>query len=639
MSMAPAVKHSSLKHRPDIDGLRAVAVLAVIFYHLGLPVHGGYVGVDVFFVISGFLISSIILAQIKSGTFTFAGFYERRLRRIFPAMFAMLAATCVLAYVYLLPVETEEFGKSLLSADFSASNFFFWLNSGYFDTAASSKPLLHTWSLAVEEQFYIGLPVLFWFLKRYAPKWIDASVIAVALGSFALSVVGAYRYPTAAFYLAPYRAWELMLGGVVSLDSLPNIRSALLREITGIAGLGLILASSLFYRTTTVFPGLAALAPCGGTALIIAAGRGGPSLVGRLLSLKPVTFVGLISYSLYLWHWPIIVFHNFGMTIVPGLVRRQAEALLFIVIFISGVLSWRFVEEPFRVGGRLRLSRSTVFRLALAGLGTLAIIGSSALVSSGLPRRFSSEAQQVARYLDRKDTDEQYRTGTCFMIGRDWDWERFNFNDCLPTDAKKRSLLILGDSQAAHLWWGMGLTFPELNVMQATSAGCKPVLEQRPRQFPGCTRLMRYMLTQYVPSHPTDTVLLSARWDADDLPTLSQTLGWLESQQIHAVLVGPMVQYDAPLPRLLAMSIRQNDPILPGLHRATFVSPLDTTMAEAARSQWRVPYISMVDLLCAGENCVQYAGPGIPLLSDYGHLTKEGSVMVARKLREQGKLQ
>jgi peptidoglycan/LPS O-acetylase OafA/YrhL len=637
--MDSAVKHGSLKHRPDIDGLRAVAVLAVIFYHLGLPLHGGFVGVDVFFVISGFLISSIILAQIKSGTFTFAGFYERRTRRIFPALFAMLVATCVLSYFYLLPVETEDFAKSLLSADLSASNFFFWLSSGYFDAAASSKPLLHTWSLAVEEQFYIGLPILFWFLKRYAPKRIDASVVVLALASFALSVVGTYRYPTATFYLAPSRAWELLLGGIVSLESLPRLRSAIIREIAGIAGMALILGSSLMYQATTVFPGLAALAPCGGTALIIAAGRDGPSVTGRLLSLKPVTFIGLISYSLYLWHWPIIVFHNFGMTMINGLVRREAQALMFAVILISGALSWRFVEEPFRVGGRLHMSRSRVFQLALAGLAGLAIVSTSALLSHGLPQRFSVEAQQVARYLDVDATQEQYRTGTCFMIGREWDWERFDFHTCMPGAAKKRSVLIVGDSQAAHLWWGINRTFSDRNVMQATSAGCKPVLDQRPRQFPGCTRLMEHVFKTYLPTHPVDTVLISARWDAGDLPSLSRTLDWLGSQHIHIVLVGPMVQYDAPLPRLLAMSIRQGDPSVPLLHLATFVPPLDRTMAEAARTEWRVPYISMVDLLCTGNDCQQYAGAGIPLLSDYGHLTKEGSVLVAQRLRDQGRLE
>lgn len=267
------------------------------------------------------------------------------------------------------------------------------------------------------------------------------------------------------------------------------------------------------------------------------------------------------------------------------------------------------------------------------------MVSLSVLRLQGLPNRFSAEAQKVASFLDVGSTDEQYRTNTCFMIGREWDWKRFDFHDCMPTDGKKRNLLILGDSQAAHLWWGLSHVLSDRNVWQATSAGCKPVLEQRPRQFPGCTRLMDYILKEYLPSHPVDTLLLSARWDPGDLPSLAQTLTWLRSRQVHVILFGPMVQYDAPLPRLLAMSLRQNDPSLPRQHLAAFVSPLDARMAEAAKTEWQVPYVSWVQLLCAGDNCLQYADPSIPLLSDYGHLTKEGSVLVAQQLRDHGKLE
>jgi peptidoglycan/LPS O-acetylase OafA/YrhL len=607
----------------------------VMLYHVGLPVHGGFVGVDVFFVISGFLISSIILRQTQAGTFTFAGFYERRTRRIFPALFVMLAGTSALAYRYLLPGELEDFARSLLAANFSASNFYFWLKSGYFDAGANSNPLLHTWSLAVEEQFYIGLPVLFWFLKRFAPSRLALSVILLALASFVLSVVGAYQYPTATFYLAPTRTWELLLGGILSLESFPRLRNAVARELASIAGMGLIVGSSLFYNVTTVFPGLTALAPCGGAALIIVAGRDGPSWLGRLLSLKPVRFIGLISYSLYLWHWPVIVFYGFGMTMVHGLTRHGAQALMCAVALVLGAISWRFVEQPFRLGGALSMSRTGVFRLALAGLASIALVGSLALCWHGIPSRFSVEARRVASYRD-EHSDEQYRTGTCFMTPRNWTLDEFDARTCMPDDGKKPKLLILGDSHAAHLWWGMNIVLPEWNVMQATSAGCKPVVEQRPRQFPGCTRLMDYVLKTYLPSHRVDTLLLEAHWDPGDVPSLSQTMDSLRSQHVHVVLLGPMLQYDAPLPRLLAMSMMQEDPSIPAVHRVTAMSLLDGQMADAARGQWQVPYVSMIQLLCDGDVCLQYAGPSVPLLSDYGHLTKEGSILVAKKLRDEG---
>jgi hypothetical protein len=206
----------------------------------------------------------------------------------------------------------------------------------------------------------------------------------------------------------------------------------------------------------------------------------------------------------------------------------------------------------------------------------------------------------------------------------------------MPEDPEKPTLLILGDSHAAHLWWGMNIVFPEWNVMQATSAGCKPVLEQRPRQFPGCTRLMEYVLKTYLPTHRVDTLLVEARWDPADMPSLTQTLVWLRSQHVHVVLFGPTLQYDAPLPRLLAMSMMQGDPSLPAVHRVTAMSLLDGTMAELAKERWSVPYVSMIEMLCDGNECLQYAGPGVPLLSDYGHLTKEGSILVAKRLRGEG---
>jgi peptidoglycan/LPS O-acetylase OafA/YrhL len=634
----PSAQHGSLKYRPDIDGLRAVAVLVVVIYHLGMPLHGGFVGVDVFFVISGFLIGSIILGQIEVGTFTFSSFYERRIRRILPALTVMMAVTSVLAYRYLLPQELVDFARSLISADFSLSNFYFWKQSGYFDSPATFKPLLHTWSLGVEEQFYVLLPLILVFLKRFAPRRIGLSLTALALASFGLSVVGAYRYPTATFYLAPGRTWELVLGAMMSLRSFPRLREPIGRQVAGLTGIALILGSSLAYRATTPFPGLAALAPCGGAALIIAAGRDGSNWVGRVLSLKPIVFVGTISYSLYLWHWPIIVFFNLGMTMIHGLTRHQAQLFKFALAFVVATLSWRLVEVPFRKG-TTRISRSATFRSAGAGVAAIAVLGAIALWSRGLPTRFSAEAQGVASFLDNAQEHDQYRAGSCFMAAMDWDLDKFNFKECLtPARSGKKTFLILGDSHAAHLWWGINIVYPEVDVLQATSVGCKPVLEQRPRQFPGCTRLMDYMLRQYLPTHHVDVLVLEAKWDSDDLPSLSRTLEWLRSQQIHVVLLGPALQYDAPLPRLLAMSMRQNDPLLPRLHRVMAFSELDERMGVLARNEWHVPYVSTINLLCEGESCLQYAAPGVPLLSDYGHFTEGGSVLFANKLRNEATL-
>jgi peptidoglycan/LPS O-acetylase OafA/YrhL len=636
--METSAKRKPLEHRPDIDGLRAVAVLAVLVYHLGLPMHGGFVGVDVFFVISGFLISSIILDRFSANTFSFAWFYERRARRILPALVVVLAATTALSYRYLFPVELEEYAHSLLAATFSGSNFYFWLKSGYFDSPSASQPLLHTWSLAVEEQFYFALPPFLWLVQTYAPKRLQLSVVCLAVASLALSIVGAYRYPTSTFYLAPSRAWELLLGTLVSLDGFPRLRRAFAREIAGLAGIVLILWSCTAYQTTTVFPGLAALPPCCGAALIIVAGRDGPNLVGRLLSLKPVTAVGLVSYSLYLWHWPVIVFSNLGMTFVHGLDRHQAQVVIALVSGAMAVLSWALVERPFRIGGFFKLSRAAVFRLSGAAVVVLAVSGVSLVTLHGVPGRFSPEAREMAGYLDPQRYDDQFRTGKCFMTARDWQLEKFDLGECMPSSPGKHAVLILGDSHAAHLWWGMNAVHPDWDVMQATAAGCKPVLTQAPRQFPGCTRLMTFVLEKYLPTHHVDAVMLEARWEPGDMKSLAETIEWLQGKHVPLVLLGPMLQYDSPLPRLLAMSMRDHDPDVPAQHRVVAMSGLDRTMSDSATHDWHTPYVSMIDLLCDHDRCAETVQPGVPLLSDYGHLTKEGSVMVAERLRDAGRV-
>ena len=635
LSAAPPPDGHVLKYRPDIDGLRAVAVLAVIVFHLGMPVRGGFVGVDVFFTISGFLIGSIIIRQVQAGTFTYAAFYRRRVRRILPALLIMLTVTSFAAYRYLLPSELADFGRSLVAANLSVSNFYFWQHSGYFEAPALSKPLLHTWSLGIEEQFYIFLPPLLVSIKKWFPIRVMMALAGVLAASLIISSTAVHRYPSFAFYLLPSRAWELILGTIIALDEFPRIPTKFLRHLASVAGLTLILLACVLFRSTTPFPGLAALVPCLGTALVILAGREQASVVGRLLSLRPVVFVGRISYSLYLWHWPVIVFCGLGMKLVYGLDRHQSQLMMFLVSVALGTASWAIVEEPFR-RGRPDAAPRRVFAVAGAGIAALSLAGGALWLSGGIPKRFSPEARRVADYMDADSGHDFYRSNQCFMLTMDWPLPKFNVDECLKHDGHKPSILILGDSHAAHLWWGLHSAYPEADVMQATSVGCKPVTRQRPRQFAGCTRLMTFMLQEYLPTHHVDVVLVEAHWDADDIPSLTDTIVWLHSLNVPVVVLGPMLQYDAPLPRLLAISMRDNDPSIPRQHRLSLLEDLDAKMAALAGSTWHVPYLSLLDILCHGGQCLQYAAPGVPLQVDYGHLTEEGSVLVAKKIRSTG---
>jgi peptidoglycan/LPS O-acetylase OafA/YrhL len=512
---------ASLKYRPDIDGLRAVAVLSVVCYHIGLPVHGGFVGVDIFFTISGFLIGSIILRETAERRFTFARFYERRIRRIIPALLAMLLVSTVLGVYFLLPAELVDFAKSMASATFSVSNIYFWGQTGYFDGLANTKPLLHTWSLAVEEQFYVLLPILLVLLRRFLPRRVDLVIYVLASLSFLVSVYGAFRFPSAAFFWMHTRAWELLIGTMLALKSCPQIRRPVLRNVAAGAGLLMICAALILYSSGTTFPGLAALPPCLGAALIIAAGRSGRNLVGRLLSLKPVTFIGLISYSLYLWHWPLIVYKEFGFTILRGLGHRQTELELFAVSIIMATLSWRFVEVPFRTGA-LRMRGRRLMINAGVTLVITALLSIGLVVSHGLEFRFAPRARDIAAYngKDPHDNRDQYRNGICFITSGTATLSDFPLATCLPDNSKRKNILVFGDSHAAALWWGMDQVYEGVNVMQATASGCKPVLHQRPRQLASCTAIVDYILKDYLPTHKVDAVLIEAHWDPEDLASL-----------------------------------------------------------------------------------------------------------------------
>lgn len=633
MKLSPT--HHSSNYRADIDGLRGVAVLLVVAFHLGTSkVPGGFVGVDVFFVISGYLIGTIILSELASDKFSLLSFYERRVRRIFPALFVTLIVTSLFAYRFFLPSEMDEYAKSLVAATTSVSNIFFLHLSGYFEGPAAMKPLLHTWSLAVEEQFYIFLPLFLMAIRKFSVSKQRVLVLAVALLSFSVSVWGAFHSPASTFYLSHTRAWELMLGTLIALNVFPSFSNAIVRNAASMVGIILILVAAFFFSKTTPFPGLSAALPCMGAALIIAAGRGGQSLVGRALALSPMVFIGMISYSLYLWHWPLIVFQGVSGIFAQGIWPKAAKFVVLCVSFVVATLSWKFVEQPFR-DRHGKFPRPVLFRFAGAAAFVIVAFGAAALATRGFPSRYPSEAVRVASFLENADpaTEAQYRVGSCFLTSRNVH-ANFDPSVCLKRDAQRRNELLIGDSHAAQLWYGLSSVFKDINFLQATASGCKPTLEQGLGVDKRCTQLMNYIFHDYLQGHRVDSVLIAARWDGSDLPRLDRTVSWLKQQGIAVVLFGPVVQYDSALPRLLAISIQQNDPRIPADHRVAYYERLDSEMSQLARDKLGVHYISYFKLLCRQGECLEYAAKGIPLQSDYGHFTGDGSVLVAGRIRD-----
>lgn len=382
---------SQFTYRADIDGLRAISVMMVVLYHAGIGFPGGYIGVDVFFVISGFLITSVLRKGILDETFSLKHFWERRIRRILPAASVCIATTFVLGTCLLMPASLVELGDSVILQQLMLSNFYFWRTGDYFGGPSELKPLLHRWSLSVEEQFYLGYPILLVLLQRLVKNWTLIILSALAIASFALSEWGVHSFKEPTFYLLPTRSWELLAGGIVAFCPISAGIPKHVTSFMGFCGVGSILYAGIKFNAATEFPGASALWPCIGAVLLIYSGTEVSTLVRRSLSFKPVVFVGLISYSLYLWHWPIFAFSRYWLEPLGLVTRLFAIGLSF----ACAVLSWRYVETPFRKGWPSLVGRKLVFATMIS---TLLLIAAAFWVkcSKGLPQRFSPEVLEIS---------------------------------------------------------------------------------------------------------------------------------------------------------------------------------------------------------------------------------------------------
>jgi peptidoglycan/LPS O-acetylase OafA/YrhL len=625
-------------YREDIDWLRAIAVLAVVAFHFEAPaVFGGFVGVDIFFVISGYLITGIIQSEVASGSFSFAQFYERRVRRLLPALYAVVALTAIPSFHYLLSSEREELFRSIAAVVTFTSNFFFWFQTGYFDHAAVEKPLLHTWSLAVEEQFYLALPLLLWALLRFVGRGriaLPAALGVLGLASFALSIWLMQTDRSAnAFFMSPPRAWEFLIGALVATEGFPLLRHALAQKIARGLALLLIAIPIFSLRQGPGFPGFNALAPCIGAAMFIWSGIGVPTQKRSPTSpLHVAKFFGRISYSLYLWHWPLFTFARFSKS---SLVLDAADkAALFALTVAISWLSWRFVEQPFRMKS-LVPTRRAAFRIA--GLATLVLLAGSAIgiVLSRTP----SDADRVALQLESYNTynyQPLYRYGHCFAPA-----SGVLDDGCLGFASDKTNVLLWGDSLAAHYFHGLGkLTDPHaVNILQATQAACMPTFNSAVQGTASC-RIFAGQMDAFFRDRKPDLVILSADWLEYSRPPrfdgmiadLKQTIATLNAAGIAVALLGPAVQFRSRLPSMLMRAhlrhadIGADDFLLPDIFS------LDEKMKAALPAQPKFSFISVVDALCPARQCPITIDGGIPLSWDHAHLTAEGSVYVMDRL-------
>jgi peptidoglycan/LPS O-acetylase OafA/YrhL len=616
-----------MKYRADIDGLRALAIIPVLFYHVGVPgFAGGFVGVDVFFVISGYLICGLIDADIKAGSFSIGNFYKRRILRILPALFVMFLVTSALAYVYCLPVELKEYSRSLASAVGSASNIYFASTAGYFDAPAATKPLLHTWSLGVEEQFYLIAPLLMLLAYRFLPKRAKLLFAILAIISFAAALVVNYRNTDFVFYLTPFRAWELALGALLAIGFFPVPETALGRNICGVTGMLFVLGAVVFGSASAPLLAVTSLASVG-SALLIASSERGPSMAGKLLSLRPLVFIGLISYSLYLWHWPLIVFQRTDGLLVADASNTTTELVLIVVSIAVACVSWKFIELPFRAKAR-HASRAAVFGVASTAMVSAFALCGLVLIANGAPSRFPDRVVAVASYL-AYDPSAAFRSGQCYLASNR---QHLDVHACMTLDRKRLNYLLVGDSHAAHLWFGLHSAMPEVNIMQASVGACRPVIQPVSMlDTRACPKIMQFVFNDFLAHNRVDKVLLSASWKDEDIPALSATLDLLKRKGIDVIVLGPIVEYDSPLPRLLADEILHNKPSTASAMRTPGIHERDRALSRLVTARGAT-YVSVYDQVCRDGRCDEFAEGDIPMQFDAGHLTEQGSIEVGRRL-------
>ena len=624
-----------MNYRPEIDGLRALAVLPVVLYHSKINLfQGGFVGVDIFFVISGFLITKIIITEVFQSSFSIIKFYERRARRILPALFTVLIFSTVLSWALLPPIQFKDFGQSLFFVSFFTSNILFWIESGYFTEATELKPLIHTWSLGVEEQFYIFFPLLVLFIYKINKKYIFPSIFLILTISLFLSYI--YSAPNidtelreAAFFLLPTRAWELMLGSILCLSNKHSVinSNGMFNNFMSFIGLLLIFYSILFFGENTPFPGLYALVPTLGAAFIIVFGTN-KTYAFKLLTIKPMIFIGLTSYSIYLWHQPLLAFSRFYFI---GELSSVTVLLIIITSIFLGYCSWRYIEQPFR--DKNKISRKNIFIFSIAGTLILSSIGMIIHLNDGFKNRYSTNEIALLDFQSYEQRDELYRERDCLLKQNQ---DQNSFKDI----CKAGETYIWGDSHAAGLYAGINLNE---EASQFTASGCPPILNIKINAVPNCASINDYIYSSIEQAKPR-RVFLSAYWihdsyeGSDDL--LLKTLSKISNEHpsVEFYVLGGLPIWFPSLP----VTMLKADNLLNG--QETYIeNQLFKKIAQKDEviktmvldlNNKNIKFISMLDLLCEGNHCLtQAAYPNIePIAFDYGHLTRSGSVEVSSRI-------
>ena len=598
----------NLKHRADIDGLRAVAILPVVMFH-AFPalVGGGFIGVDVFFVISGYLISSIVFVELAQRRFSYRIFYARRVRRLAPALILVLATTLAAGWLELFPHEFASLGENVAGGAAFVSNFVLYGQSGYFDAASEAKPLLHLWSLGIEEQFYIVWPFLLTLLPS---RKAFLGCVVLLLVSFALNVYVTRTNAAEAFYFPFTRWWELMAGAALGWIVVFQPFSSRYRDVISATGLLLIIGAAVGLHKGVQFPGWWALVPVLGAVALIASD--GAWINRKILSSVPMVSIGLISYPLYLWHWPLLAFARVSSE--PDNPSPLLIAALVLLSFVFAAMTYLWVEKPIRFG---QWRKSAVAPLC-GSLAALAILGGAISYAKGFPSRISDGLQAIiaGQLIPKPYSYHDWRIETCFIEDSKSDWK---FAPECYGNGKHPLTLLWGSSTAASLYPALvgPLKASGYDLAQFTAVDCGPTLDSVVAEDnQHCVDVNKFVVDDVVPNLKPDVIIMHTAWRTEEtIKYIGETVeALLKKRAPQIIIVGPEPWWSARdgLPEVYVDYARQNPdrPLLP--QRTQFeLEPWNKRNDEATRKEAAsagVAYISMFDQLCNTNGCLTRVG-------------------------------
>jgi|MDTG01.5.fsa_nt_gb peptidoglycan/LPS O-acetylase OafA/YrhL len=629
------------RYRPEIDGLRAIAVIAVVFYHANFKIifenkeynflSGGYLGVDIFYVISGYLITQLILNDIKTKNFSFLNFYERRARRLLPALFVVIFTSIIAGYFLMLPSQFKNLSDSALSSLFFISNFYFYFSDNYFAEASSLKPLLHTWSLSIEEQFYLIFPPLLYFLYK-KNKNIIKILLLLIIFSLAFSQFGSFFFKELNFYILISRIWELAFGALIAFYHFRNykITSKILnKKLIYFFSLILILIPFFIYNEETPHPSLMTIFTILGTGIIIFY-QNEKNLLKSILSSKPFVCVGLISYSFYLWHYPILAFKKIKSQNLSEF--DKVEAILLALVL--SVTSYFFIERPFR--NKKTIKSKSFIKVILSLFLIIFIICFQISNSKGIPKRYSQEILSIIDF--NYDYKKIYREGTCLIEDKLKSKKNY-FKKCkIEKKNNKRNLFIWGDSLAAHLYPGISNKYQDnYTIWQRTTNGCKPaILPNKSKETLKNCALINSLILEEILKEKPEKIFLSAFWNKKDLKEIEKIIRILKENNLSQIyLIGPSPRWHDPLPKILLKKYRLSRRIPEYLsdknHKGNFI--LDNQFNNFAKNN-NLQYVSPINILCKKNyTCLTRVGNQANSIInwDENHFTEKASIFIFRK--------